>query len=244
MGTLRKKTSTRKLPENAELFQRRGETHARWKNTTGKNCTARTTTGKDGNVRLVIEASTYTAKFRDADGRTREVSTKCRDRQAAAAVLAELERDVDRQKAGIVTSKEFAAVDHSFKPITEHLDAYGAARLAEGISERQRYESRQLIEKVCNECSFATLASIQRHTVEGWLASLAEGGTGPRRRNIYLEAFRAFLRWAVSSNRILDDPLEGIARADQDADIRKERRPLTDEEFRLLTATMLRPLAE
>jgi len=119
----------------------------------------------------------------------------------------------------------------------------GAWRLA--CRDDQRPNERRRIEKICNECGFATLAAIRRQTVEEWLAQLAEGGTGPRRRNIYLEAFRAFLRWAVSSYRILDDPLEGIARADQTVDIRKERRPLSDGEFRdLLTATLLRPLAE
>ncbi|MGZ0174670.1 MAG: hypothetical protein ACKVHE_34640 [Planctomycetales bacterium] len=74
---------------------------------------------------------------------------------------------------------------------------------------------------------------------------MAESGTGARRRNIYLESIRAFLRWCVNGNRLLADPLKGIARADQDADVRRERRALADEELEnLLTAASLRPLAE
>lgn len=86
---------------------------------------------------------------------------------------------------------------------------------------------------------------MERHKVEEWLAALADSGTGARRRNIYLEAMRTFLRWCVAGNRLLTDPLEGIARADQDADVRRERRALADEELQnLLTAAKLRPLAE
>jgi integrase len=81
--------------------------------------------------------------------------------------------------------------------------------------------------------------------VEEWLAALAESGTGARRRNIYLESIRAFLRWCANGNRLLADPLKGIARADQDADVRRERRASADEEpEHLLTAARLRPLAE
>ncbi|MGZ0175115.1 MAG: hypothetical protein ACKVHE_36950, partial [Planctomycetales bacterium] len=245
MGSLRKKTATKRMPSGAQLFDRKGETFARWKTAAGKTRTAPTTTGKDGSLRIVVESGTYTAKYRDADGTVREVATRCRDKSAAAAMLAELERDCDRERAGIVTSKESAALGSCARPIAEHLDSFDAARQAEGLSDRQVRETRDLVETVSQGCGFKTLASVQRHKVEEWLAAKAGSGTGARRRNIYLQSLRTFLRWCVDSNRMLSDPLEGIARADQDADVRRERRALSEDELpRLLTATMLRPLAE
>ena len=245
MGSLRKKTFTKPLPKGAELFTKKGDQFARWLDQNGQKRTASVTVGNNGDQRVVIRSATYTAKYRDAAGSVKEVSTKCRDKQAAAAVLAELEREADRERAGIVTSEESTSLSNSGKPLSGHLDSYSSARKAEGLAERQVGETRELIEKICRECGFKTLASVQRHKVEEWLATLAESGTGARRRNIYLESIRAFLRWCVNGNRLLADPLKGIARADQDADVRRERRALADEELEnLLTAASLRPLAE
>ena len=245
MGSLRRKTFTKPLPAHAELFVKKGQQFARWHDQSGQKRTAAVTVSQNGDQRVVIRSATYTAKYRDASGRIKEVATKCRDKQAAAAVLAELERDTDRERAGIVTSEESKSLSSSGKPLSGHLDSYSSARKAEGLAGRQVSETRELIEKICRECGFKTLASVQRHKVEEWLAALAESGTGARRRNIYLESIRAFLRWCVDGNRLLADPLKGIARADQDADVRRERRALADEELEnLLTATRLRPLAE
>ncbi|MDA0284821.1 MAG: site-specific integrase, partial [Planctomycetota bacterium] len=245
MGSLRKKSFTKPLPQSAELFTKKGEQFARWQDQNGQKRTAPVTVGRNGDQRIVFRSATYTAKYRDAAGSVKEVSTKCRDKQAAAAVLAELEREADRERAGIVTSKESASLVSSSRPLSDHLDSYTSARKAKGLAERHVRETRELIEKVCRECGFNTLASVQRHKVEEWLAVLAESGTGARRRNIYLEAIRAFLRWCVAGNRLLTDPLKDIARADQDADVRFERRALMDVELQnLLNAARLRPLAE
>jgi len=245
MGSLRKKSATKPLPDGAELFERKGETLARWKDSRGKIRTAPLTIGKDGSKRIAVESPKWFCKFRDGSGRLRELTTGCRDKQAAQAVLSELEREAERERAGIVSSKEYTALGNAAKLIAEHLDSFVTARRAEGLSERQLKDTRELIEKVFQECGFKTLASVQCHKVEEWLAAKAVAGTGARRRNIYIEAVRTFLRWAVSCNRLLGNPLEGIARADQNADVRRERRALSEVELpRLLTATMLRPLAE
>ena len=61
MGSLRRKTATKPLPNGAELFERKGQTFVRWLDSQGRKKTAATTTGKDGSLRNVIEAGTYTA---------------------------------------------------------------------------------------------------------------------------------------------------------------------------------------
>jgi site-specific recombinase XerD len=245
MGSLRRKTSTRQLPPDAELIQRRGKQFARWLDRHGKNHTAATTTGKDGSKRIVIVSGKWLGKYRNAAGALVEASTGCTDKGAASAILSQWEREAEREISGIVSSKEHSALGHAEKRLEEHLDSFDAARRAEGLSARQVRDTRDLIEKMFRECGFKTLASVQRHKVEEWLAAKAEAGTGARRRNIYVEAARAFLRWAVSCNRMLHNPLEGIARADQNADVRRERRALSEDELlQLLTATTLRPLAE
>ena len=78
MGTVYRKTVTKPLPAGAEIFTRKGERFARWKDAKGKTRTAGLTTSKDGADRIVITASTFMAKYRDGSGLVVEVATGCR----------------------------------------------------------------------------------------------------------------------------------------------------------------------
>src|ERR1019366_4341275 len=117
MGTVFKKTFTKPLPADAELFTREGEQFARWRDVKGKLRKAKVTASKEGKPRILIEAKTYTAKYRDGGRIVREVSTGCRDEQAARSVLADLERRAELVKAGVMTSGEDAAADHLGRPL-------------------------------------------------------------------------------------------------------------------------------
>ena len=78
MGTVFRKTVTKPLPNEVEIFTRKSERFARWKDGKGKKKTAPLTTGRDGSDRIVLTVGTYTAKYRDGQGIVREVATGCR----------------------------------------------------------------------------------------------------------------------------------------------------------------------
>lgn len=113
MGTVFKKSVTRPLPKGAELFTKAGEQYARWKPAKGKSRTAKVTTGKDGSLRILDEAGTYIAKFRDGTGYVCEVSTGCRDLDAARSVLSKLERRAELVKSEVISTAEAATADHA-----------------------------------------------------------------------------------------------------------------------------------
>ena len=108
MGTVYRKTATKPLPTGADIIVRTGRRFARWKDAKGKSRTAPLTTGIDGTDRIVVEARTFTAKYRDGSNVVREVATGCRDETAARSVLADLERRAELVKAGVMTSAEDA----------------------------------------------------------------------------------------------------------------------------------------
>jgi hypothetical protein len=103
MGTVLKKTFTKPVPTDAEMFTRKGIQFARWKDGKDKTRTAKMTTGKDGSPRLQIEAETFTAKYRDGAGIVQEVATGCRDETAARQVLADLVKRSELVKGKILT---------------------------------------------------------------------------------------------------------------------------------------------
>ena len=88
MGTVFKKTFTKPLPPNAEVFEKDGERFARWKPAKGRQRIVPLTKGTEGTGRILIKAATYTAKYRDGQGRVCERPTGCRDETAARSVLA------------------------------------------------------------------------------------------------------------------------------------------------------------
>src|SRR6516225_4257751 len=104
--------TTRPLPLDAEIFVRKGERIARWRDRKGKTRTATITTGKDGKDRLATVSPFFIAKYRDGSGLVVEESTGCRDETAARGVLAELERRAELIKAGVITVAEDRVADH------------------------------------------------------------------------------------------------------------------------------------
>jgi hypothetical protein len=108
VGTVFRKAVTRALPSSAEVFTRDGERFARWKHRSGRTRTAPVTPSADGSPRILVRASTYTAKYRDATGRIVERPTGCRDEGAARALLVELEKRSELVKANVLTSAQDA----------------------------------------------------------------------------------------------------------------------------------------
>lgn len=113
MGTVFKKTVTKPLPAGAEIFVRKGQRFARWKDAKERTRTAAVTTGKHGADRLTMESRTYYAKYRDGGRIVRVVKTGCRDETAARSVLADFERRAELVRAKVITAGEDAAADRN-----------------------------------------------------------------------------------------------------------------------------------
>src|SRR5262245_56622146 len=103
MAFVYRKQFTKSLPIGAVVVTKAGRPHARWKDRHGKARIAPLT--EDG-TRIACEARTWTARHRDATGALVESPTGCKDEQNARSKLAELERQAERVKAGVVTARE------------------------------------------------------------------------------------------------------------------------------------------
>jgi len=247
MGTVFKKTFTKPMPAESEILIRKDERYARWKDSKGKTRTALITAGKDGQDRLVVVASTFTAKYRDGKGIVREVKTGCRDETAARRVLADLERRAELIKAKVMTSAEDAVAGHQGTPLSEHIDAYIDHLIASGTSKKHRDNVSRQLNRLVADCSFTSLADLDPLQMERWLANQSKLGAGARTGNTYLGAASAFATWCADPNvrRLCSNPFLGIAKANEQADIRRKRRALDEKELlRLLDAARRRPLLD
>jgi integrase len=246
MGTVYKKTVTKALPPGAELVQRKGERLARWKRR-GKTRTAPLTTGKDGSDRIVIESSKWFAKYRDGDGVVRVVPTKCRDETAARQVLADLERKAELVRSGVMTAAEAGIGQHQATPLEEHLVAYLAYLEAKEACKEHRSERERQLRRIAKDCGFQRLADLKRTALENWLTLQVRNGMGARTRNSYLASALAFCNWCAEPTvaRLTHNPFDGIPKANEKADQRRQRRAMAEDELvRLLAVARERPLRE
>ena len=247
MGSLFKKTVTRPLPPGAEIITRQGERLARWRDGKGKMRTAPVTTGKDGADRIRDESGTYVGRYRDGNGLVVEVSTGCRDKTAAQSVLADLERQAERVRAGLLTPAEARISEHLGKPIAEHVDAYVESMKARGVVKMHRDNVRSQLMRVIEDCGFARISELNREALERWLGNETRADRSARSRNAHRAAMIAFCNWCADPTigRMISNPFRGVPKADEKADPRRRRRSMTETELtRLLEVARRRPLAE
>ncbi len=249
MATVFRKTFTKPLHEGAELFTRKGQRFARWKDTKDKTRIAKVTVpekGKNaGKHRIVMAAGTFTAKFRDGQGVVREVATGCRSEQAARQVLADLVKRTEHVKGGILTVAQDAMIDHQGTPLAEHFDAYLGHMESKGTTGEHRKTTRAYLDRIAADCSFSKLADLDRTAVERWLTARMSEGVSARSRNGYRVAIVAFANWCTSTERLAANPLAGIPKANEKADPRRHRRAMTEAELvKLLEVARQRPLLE
>ncbi len=245
MGTVYRKTATKSLPPNVEVFVRQGQRFARWKDAKGKTRTAALTIGTGNIDRIVVEARTFTAKFRDGTGVVREVATGCRDETAARSVLGELERRAELVKAGVITSAEGAVADHQATPLPQHFAAYLAHQRAKGLNVVRVKNTQSRLDRLAAECGFSNLADLDAAPLERWLSDRAAAAMSAGTRNEYRQELVGFGNWCVKSRRLISNPFNAVPKADAKSDCRRKRRSLTEVELvRLLDVARRRPLLE
>ncbi len=99
--------------------------------------------------------------------------------------------------------------------------------------------------RVASECGWKSLRDMTRQPLERWLAQRTEAGMSARSRNAHLSSLVSFANWCTDNGRLTLNPLTRIAKANEKADPRRQRRALTEGEVnRLILVARWRPLAE
>ena len=258
MATVFRKTYTKRLPEGAELFTRKGQRFARWKDAKGKTRTEKVTVPEKGRhagkPRIVMEAGTYTAKYRDGSGVVQEATTGCRDEQAARGVLHQFLARAESVRGGYVTAEQDRIADHQKTAMPEHVAAYIDHLRAKGVTSARIDQTEGRLHRVFDDCGFARLPDLSADGLEGWLAARETEGMSAAARNGYRSACVAFGNWCAgkrgkviveNQKRLPNNPFDGVHKANERTDPRRQRRALTEAELvKLLDVARRRPLLD
>jgi integrase len=198
----------------------------------------------DGREVIDQETGCYYARYRDADGIVRTVSTGCRDRTAAEQALANLERQAERVKSGIMSRAELSVVDRLQAPIARHIRDY-VSTLGNG---RHATLTRRYLERLSESLGWRVLSDLRRDDLELWLADQARPGPdgkpirSARSRVGFQTAAVAFCNWLVVVKRLTLNPFCRMPKANIEADRRRVRRALSPSELgRLILAAQHAP---
>ena len=191
MGSVYKKTVTKPLPRDAEIVAKKKGEQPTWTDRNGKKRSAPVTRGRNGKPRIRVEARTYTAKYRDGSRIVREHATGCRAKRSAEMVLAKLEQEAEKIRAGLLTAVESEMSKHRDTPLAEHIAHYIDHQTAKGIHPQRVKNTRNRLRRLAANCRLHRLADLTADALERWMLDKAEhddrakGPMGAGTRNGY-----------------------------------------------------------
>jgi integrase len=174
----------------------------------------------------VESARTYRGRFRiQGDAAIREVALDTSDKQAAEAKLAQIVKEHEREKAGIIAPK--LQRETAVTPLTKHLEDFVNDLSALGRSPKYLYHIRARATHLLGACRWTFPSDISRDAFVTWRSKWRKS---PKTVNEYLNALNALLNWMERQGRIPVNPLKGVPFADTRGK-KQLKRAFTDEEF-------------
>ena len=179
-------------------------------------------------------------KYRDASGVIRRVPLAT-DKSAAQAMLNELVRKAEREKAGLSDPTD----EQRKRPLSEHLGEFQAYLKNKGVTAKQVKECTTQIRKMIDDRKWTWINEISATGALEFLGQLRRNGLSAQTHNHYLKSAKQFTRWLVRERRTPTDPLVHLSKLNVKTDRRHDRRALLPDEFtRLFEAASVGPPIE
>jgi len=145
-------------------------------------------------------------------------------------LAAELERKAEHIQSGLADPHEKGKL----RPLREHLEEFRTHLHSESNSKKHVHQTCTRIERIIESCEFARWTDIVPSKATKWLAEeRVAGRMGIKTSNYYLASIKQFCTWLEMDGRVpkKQNPLEHLTAINTDADIRRERRAISPEEF-------------
>ena len=241
MARIFKRKRTVEIPNGATIIERAGKRYAQYRDSDGKQHKDPIT----ASGRIVVDSRTYSCEYVDADDILRTVRTGCTDKDAATAILNERLKQVELLKAGVITAKDIERAGANTVPITRHIANYAEWQLRTDKTPQHATTTETYLSKLADSNGWRKLSDMTRDGLERAMRAAQDEGKSARTANAIRESAVAFGNWAISQRLMATNPFNGIPKANQAADPRRQRRALSREELTtLLDATERRPLQD
>ncbi|MDR2761266.1 MAG: tyrosine-type recombinase/integrase, partial [Planctomycetaceae bacterium] len=180
--------------------------------------------------KIKTKTKKWYGRYRDENGVERRIPLS-ENKTIAQQHLAELLKQVDRIKNGLVSVAEFEMK----KNIDKHLDDYETHLKSRNNSSKHVKEIIAKIKRAIENCNWKNPSQINASDVEHFLVELRDDfGCSIETSNHYLQALKSFCNWMYIHKRHIEHPLTSLSKMNSRVDRRHDRRALNSEEFQLL----------
>ncbi len=184
---------------------------------------------RDGKLEL---SQSYYARIRlDGEYAVRTVCLNTSDKMVAEKKLADIVRDEERERAGIIAPK--LERTSAQRALSEHIEEHVKDLVAMGRSPEHIRHVRTRLLSLATACGWHLPGDVSADTFVTWRSG--QKSIGPKTCNDYLNSFIAFFNWMKRQGRVEVNPLENVIKADIRGH-QQRRRAFTDEEFKKLIA--------
>ena len=244
---LTKRPHYRRVPEGAEIFTRNGSKFARWTTERGKTLTRPL---NDTGDRIVCDSRHWYVRLKHPSTGEWLQWEAYSDKTASQALEVELLAKLERGDMNLTDPHE----ESRKKPLTAHVADFASYLEGKGNTFEHVERTAERCKRVFEQIKATVIGDVTPGRIETALAEFRRNGLpkksdskskkkpqplGVSSSNHYFRALRSFFRWLVSDRRIAENPIVGLKLSRlTDADKRRRRRNLTNEEFtRLVTTT-------
>jgi len=190
----------------------------------------------DNGKEVVKQSLKYYTRLTDADGIKRTIPL-FRDKTASQQRAAQLQKEIELTKAGIVDRYK----EHRKRPLAKHLEDFRQYLQAKGDTSEYARLTVFRVKNIINGCKFLVWSDIQPSKVQRYIAGLRDGenGISTQTSNYYLQSIKQFCRWMVQDRRASESPLEHLKGLNVLTDQQHDRRALEPDELRRLLETVV-----
>lgn len=170
-----------------------------------------------------VEYVDHTGKRRRKKGFT--------DYELTQQLAGKLESEVMLRDRGMLDPQAETFAEHRKLAIEEHLTAFENGMKQRGTTAKHVKLTMSRVRAVVNRCGVKTLADLLPERVQLKLNEMrTKDDLGHKTYNHYVQAIDSFCKWLVRTDRITANPLNNLARLNNEVDVRHRRRALTPEE--------------
>ena len=172
----------------------------------------------------------YLIAYTDENGR-RKVITGSSDKTVSMQIASTKEAEICKRRHGITTAAEDRFTREAKRPIADQVQEYMEHCHHLGMSPRTLGQKRRHLEDWICFVEANRLKDVTDGAFSKYLHRKKDEGKSARTVNHHRSDVMAFLNWCVKTGRIPQNPLKVVPKLDEDADRRRVRRPLCDEEL-------------
>ncbi|MFM7845931.1 MAG: tyrosine-type recombinase/integrase, partial [Planctomycetota bacterium] len=180
-------------------------------------------------VRSKTKSKKWWGQYKDATGRLRRQPLAV-DKAAAQAMLNEIVRNVEREKAGLIDPTD----TQRKRPLADHISEFETYLVNKGVTAKQVYTVITQLRKMAEACQWHMIAQVNSSSLLKYLGDLRQQGRSAQTYNHYLKAAKQFTNWLVRDQRTPYNMLAHVTRLNVATDRRHDRRALSAEELQRL----------